>query len=316
MHTAFPKAIYNADLISAWNNALGSAVGIKGANGPISNYATYMNPGNMSEQVFKLIDLAIQYTKDMLGASDAALGDVRPENTSAIIAVQQSAAVPLELIKQNVYQFIEDNGYIWLDFMANHYGKRSVDVEIMGKREIREFDFSKLQKMKFRIKIDVGPSSFWSEITANQTLDNLLQQERITFVQYLDRVSGNIPKKQELIEDIKAQDKRQTFIYEQMARFLEQQPPEVQAQIQALPPDQQESQLMDMMMAPPEQMAQQQADQQAMAQQQQQQAMMQQEQAMAQQRDAEDRKFQQQAALKKMDIEGKVAIASMRGGGK
>lgn len=256
MHTAFPKAIYDKNTITAWSNTVGGAIGINRQPGEsITGYATYMNPGEMSNQVLTTIDKAIEYTKDMLGASDAALGDVKPDNTSAIIAVQQAASVPLESIKQNLYQFVEDIGYIWLDIMATHYGKRSIDVEVMGKRVIKEFDFAKLKKMKFRIKIDVGPSSYWSQITAIQTLDNLLQAERISFTQYLERLpSGLIPQKQELIEEIKQQDTKQQFIYEQMARFMEQLPPEVQAMIQQMPPEEQEGHLMEMMMMPPEQL--------------------------------------------------------------
>lgn len=253
MHSAFPKAVYNKTFLKGWNNAIGSAIGIDAGNLPLNQVATYLDPGRMDGQVLEVIDLAIKYTKDTLGATDAALGNVKPDNTSAIIAVQQASAIPLENIKQNLYQFIEDIGNIWLDFMANYYGKRSIDVEVLGKRQIEEFDFERLKKMQFRIKIDVGPSSYWSEITAVQTLDNLLNSDRISFMQYLDRLpSGLIPKKQELIEDIKSNDMKQQFIFEQMARFLETQPPEVQQEIMNLPPDQQEQRLMKMMMQPQE----------------------------------------------------------------
>lgn len=255
MHTAFPKVIYNQNVIGGWNNQIGAAIGVESSE-DVTKSATYLNPGQMSNQVMELIDNAIQYTKDMLGASNSLLGDVNPENASgrSIIAVQQASQVPLENIKQNLYQYIEDIGYIWLDFMANYYGTRSIDVEVMGKRQIKEFDFSKLQNMQFRIKIDVGPSSYWSELTAIETLDNLLNAERITFTQYLDRLpSGIIPQKQELIEEIKAQDTKQQFIYEQMARFMESLPPEYQQIIQSMPPEEQEAYLMEVMMLPPEQ---------------------------------------------------------------
>jgi hypothetical protein len=261
MHTAFPKAIYNKSMISGWNNAIGAAIGVDNIGGePIKNAAGYLDTGNMSDQVFKLIEMAIQQTKDMLGASDSLLGDINPEQASgrSIIAVQQASAIPLENIKQNLYQYVEDIGYIWLDFMANYYGKRSVDVEVMGKREIKEFDFSKLKDMKLRIKVDVGPSSYWSELSAMETLDNLLEADRITFAQYLDRIpSGMITQKQELIEEIKAQDKQQQFVYEQMARFMEQLPPELQQTFREMEPSEQEAQLMDLMMLPPEELQQQ-----------------------------------------------------------
>lgn len=254
MHHAFPKAVYNKNFISGWNNQVGGAIGIDGDIGtPITNYAQYLPPGQISGQVFQIIDTAIQYTKDMLGASDAALGDVKPENTSAIIAVQQASAVPLESVKMSLYQFVEDIGYIWLDFMANYYGTRTVDVQVLGKRTVKEFDFEQIRKMKLRIKIDVGPSSYWSQITALQTLDNLLQSDKITFLQYLDRLpSGILPQKNELIQEIKMQNTKQQFIYEQMARFLEQLPPQIQQVIQSMPPEEQEAKLMEIMMLPRE----------------------------------------------------------------
>lgn len=257
MHTAFPKAVYNKNFITAWNNQVGASIGVDAGQGNVGDYAKYLDTGQMSEQVFKTIELAIQYTKDMLGANDSLLGDVNPEQASgrSIIAVQQAAAVPLENIKQNLYQFLEDNANIWLDFMANYYGKRSVDVEVMGKREIKEFDFDKLKDMKFRIKIDVGPSSYWSELAAMETLDNLLATEKINFLQYLDRVpSGVIPQKQELVEEIKQQDTQQQFIYEQMARFMEQLPPEIQQMVQGMEAEEQENTLMEWMMLPPEEL--------------------------------------------------------------
>jgi len=310
MHTAYPKAIYNKSYISGWDNRVGAAIGVEaGSDINIKNMAGYLDTGTFSPQVGEFIDKTISTTKDMLGATDAALGDIKPDNTSAIIAVQQSSAIPLETIKQNLYQFIEDIGYIWLDFMANYYGKRKIDVEIMGKRTIREFDFSKLKKMKFRIKIDVGPSSYWSQITAMQTLDNLLQSDKISFKQYLDRLpSGLVPQKEELIKEIEQEDVKQQFIWEQMARFIETLPPEQAQQIQSLQPEEMEAQLMEMMMQPPEE---QQQEQQQQAQQEQQ--MMQQEQAVKQEESqGKEQDFQRQMAMKEMDINGKMAIESMK----
>lgn len=252
MHTAFPKVIYNKNMITAWNNQIGAAIGIERlGNESVGNVAQYLNPGMMSGQVMQTIDLAINYTKDMLGANDNLLGDINPERASgrSIIAVQQASAVPLENIKQNMYQFLEDMGYIWLDFISNYYGTRKIDAEILGKREIVEFNFDELKDMKFRLKIEVGASSYWSELASIETLDRLLQQEAISFKQYLERIpSGLIAQKQSLLEEIKVTDTRQQFIFEQLARFMETLPPEQQQQIQQLAPEQQEQQLMDMMM--------------------------------------------------------------------
>jgi hypothetical protein len=103
--------------------------------------------------------------------------------------------------------------------------------------------------MKFRLKIEVGASSYWSELASNETLDGLLQQDRITFKQYLERIPvGLITKKQSLLEDIKNQDVKQQFIYEQLAKFVDGLPPEQQEAIKQLPPEEQEKEVMQMMM--------------------------------------------------------------------
>jgi len=73
---------------------------------------------DMSSQVMQVIDMAISLTKDVTGATDAALGDVRPDNTSAIIAVRETAAVPLKLQEHSYHQFIEDYVRICVDIMA------------------------------------------------------------------------------------------------------------------------------------------------------------------------------------------------------
>jgi len=105
--------------------------------------------------------------------------------------------------------------------------------------------------MKFRLKVEVGASSYWSELASIETLDRLLQQEAITFKQYLERIPvGLITQKESLLQDIKSQDTKQQFIYEQMAKFMETLPPEQQQQIQSLPPEEQEQQIMQMMMQP------------------------------------------------------------------
>lgn len=204
MNVAFPKAIYNQSIIQTWSNQIGQAIPVQSAE-DINKVAAYLQPGNMSSQVMNVIDAAIGYTKDLLGATDAALGNIKPDNTSAIIAVQQASFTPLETIKANLYQWVEDIGYIFLDMMIAKYGQRYIIINDKGKRSAVLFNFDELAGIKMQLKVDVGPSSFWSEISAMQTLDHLLESAKIDFVQYLERVpDGMIPKKDDLLEEIKA----------------------------------------------------------------------------------------------------------------
>ena len=55
------------------------------------------------------------------------------------------------------------------------------------------------------LKLDVGASSYYSEIASMQTLDNLLMNGHITATQYLERIpDGYIPARRALINELKA----------------------------------------------------------------------------------------------------------------
>ena len=210
MMLAFPKIMFDRTRIKKWDNRVGGAIAV---TGNIADAAKIMNPAQVSPQISQFIDSAISYTQKFLGASDVALGDTRPDNTSAIIALQRAASTPMELTKQNLLQSIENWGRICLDFMAAYYGKRPVEVRNPQTKEMDTilFDFSMLQKIAMSIKLDVGASSYWSEIANMQTLDNLLMQNKIGVVEYLERVpSGMITNKEALIEKMKQNEAAQS----------------------------------------------------------------------------------------------------------
>jgi hypothetical protein len=241
MTAAFPKAVYNADLIQTWNNEIGSAIGVRGLGQEvnISNVAGYLKPGDMSNQIVQVIELAMQYTKETIGISDASLGNIDPKNTSATIAVQKSSAIPLENPKSNLYEFIEDVGRILFDMMGTYYGNRPVVItDKDGNKQLVEYDFSEFKNMWLNIKADVGESSYWSEISALQTLDNLLASDRLDFLQYLERVPDEyIPAKQELISEIK----KKLSMANDPNNLIAQLSPEEQQAFLSAPPEQQQA---------------------------------------------------------------------------
>lgn len=222
MTTAYPKVLYDKTRVGKWDNRIGAAIGING--GDVNNVAKIMDPASISPQISQFIQLAVEETEQSLGATSVALGDTRPDNTSAIIALQRAAATPSEITKQNLYQSIEDLYRIYIEFMGEYYGKRFVDMEppqevrdamqFVGKQppaEVpMEYDFQALKQMPMAMKLDVGASSYYSEIASIQTLDNLLQLNRITTVQYLERIpDGYIPSRRELIAELKQQEQAQ-----------------------------------------------------------------------------------------------------------
>lgn len=297
MRTAFPKAVYNADLLDQWDDAVGSAIGISGAdlNTPLANVATYLQPGNMSAQIMQVLEVAMQYTKEMLGASDGALGNVDPKNTSAIIAVSKAAAVPLENPKSNMYEWVEDIGHIVFDIVGTHYGPRPVLQEapvidpMTGQptgqthMQLMDYDFSQFKDLWMDVRANVGESSYWSEIAVSQTLDNLLAQGHIDIIQYLERQPADmIPQKEELIADLQQRMQEQAVMAQQQQQMMADQEQQTQA------------------MTAQEQMAASQAA----------------DQAAHHNHSAAQQKFQHAEALKHLDIAGKLAVAQAAKHGK
>jgi hypothetical protein len=241
MMTAFPKAVYNADLIDVWDNEIGSAIGVSGmdTSANIRNIAGYLEPGNMSNQIIQTIELAMQYTKETMGISDVAMGAIEnPKNTSAIIAVQKSSAIPLENPKANLYEWIEDIGRILFDMMGAYYGERPLVVDIKGQKQLVTYDFKQFKQQWLNVRADVGESSYWSEIASLQTLDSLLDREKIEFIDYLERVPDEyIPQKQELISKIKDQMAQQEQMAADPQMAIAQLTPEEQQKFYAAPPE-------------------------------------------------------------------------------
>ncbi|MBR4288121.1 MAG: hypothetical protein IKT50_01640, partial [Clostridia bacterium] len=199
MDVSFSKVIYNANLIDEWTGEIGEAVAV---NGPVETAALRMDPGAMQGGFLDVINMTISTTKELMGATDAALGNVTPDNTSAIIALQQSSAVPLEMQKKALFAAVERLGMIWLDFILHYYDPSRVMMfrekgELLG----GVIPTEEMENILFSCTAQAGASSQWSEMVQVATLDKLLSTGTIRFSQYLERLpDGYIGKKEELLE--------------------------------------------------------------------------------------------------------------------
>ena len=229
---SFPKTIYNADLISQWNNEVGVALGVRNLQPgqDLRSVATVLQPSDMSNQIVMCIDKCMAYTKECLGATDAQMGNLALENTSALMVLQSSSEAPLENPRQGMLEWHEDIAKILLDMMGTYYGQRPIVRErefteliegpdgipqidpMTGQmatktvvhRVIEDFDFSQFKHLWFNIKVNAGATTQYSEIAMVQTLDNLRREGTLEIVQYLERIPDKlIPRKQELIDEIK-----------------------------------------------------------------------------------------------------------------
>lgn len=207
---AFPKVVYDLHKFGkdGWNNRVGEAIGIMGD--PSQAAINVLRGGDVSPQVMEVIQTCITLTKDCIGATDAALGNVRAENAaaSAIIATQQASAAPLELQHRAFFDFVEQAVRIILDLMGTYYGTRRVMTEqgqqAFDAQEVETVDYSVINHMIQKIEVSIGSSAYWSELMQMQTMDNLLRTGLIQdAVLYLESIPDKwLPNKQKIIDGV------------------------------------------------------------------------------------------------------------------
>ena len=200
---AFPKIIYNSQLLpEGWKGGAGAAVAVSG-NPQEAIFANFQ-PAPTNGVAQALIDSTITQTKDLMGASAAALGNVKPDNTSAIIATQKAAAMPLDIQRMDFYNFIENTIRVFIDMMAAYYGVREFKYGDASAEVIGTYDYSQLRGLNMHLNIDIGQGSYWAELTQISTLDALMANHIIPdAVTYLEAVpDGYIKNKQKIIDRI------------------------------------------------------------------------------------------------------------------
>lgn len=240
-NNAFPRTVYDSNKISHMTNDLSKAIAVPDMELAGKLMDSLRSP-DFSNQVLTLADQTISYTKDTLGASDAALGNVsNPDNTSAIIAVQQASAVPLEIQRLAYYDFIEDIVRCIIDVMATDYGKRKVKITEQEAEDLGAYqqvlvnpmtgetaqqlmttidiDFDQLKYMNYSLDVSIGQSTYWNETTQIQTMDNLFSKGIITDpVIYLEGIPDKyVPNKAKIIEAIKEAQQQQEMLAQMQA---------------------------------------------------------------------------------------------------
>ncbi len=202
--TAFSKIVYDKTLIPEWTNEVGEAIGVRGG-GDVRSAASVIGTGQLQSGFLEVIAMTLSHTKEMMGATDAALGEVEPDNTSAILALQEASAIPLETLRQNLYACIEDLALIWADMLLTYYPEDRLVIyrDENGEEKAEKLpELSVMREALLSARVDVGAGNRYSQIASLNTLDRLLSGGYITVSQYIKRLpEGIIADKEELLQN-------------------------------------------------------------------------------------------------------------------
>ncbi|WP_211749920.1 hypothetical protein [Paenibacillus sp. Marseille-Q4541] len=252
--TGWPKLVYKSNAIDPWKVTNAPGEMIEDRSPPAQGDGVkYLTPGTVNAQAANLVEAILGYTRQMTGADEAATGSAPSAdlNATAIMLLQKAAAIPIESIKRRFYRLIEDIGRIWEDFWKVKY---NIDRQVMLKDEDGEtypemFQGTKYQGVEMNLKIDVGPSSTYSESLMLSSLDRALDRGDIDYEQYLKYAPRTVvPFRDRLMKEIE----QKKGIISTIEQVIEMMDPQMRMEFDQLPPEQQLMMLQSMIAPQPE----------------------------------------------------------------
>ncbi len=200
-----PLMVVNGDTVTAdVTNDPGQIIKVFGSNEDVKGAVNYVSPPDALQSFGANIDSLIENTLTQSGANEAALGDTAPDNATAIMRLQTAAALPLTLIKNRFYSFVEQVSRIWADFWITQYGHRRIRIEDENGVWYMNFDAERYSALYLNARVDVGADSVYSTGETVNMLNTLIDKGIITKRQYLKRLpKGIVADVEGLLEELK-----------------------------------------------------------------------------------------------------------------
>ena len=198
--TAFSKIVYDKSKIPEWSNEVGEAIAAYGG-GNIADSVSVIGVGKMQNGYMELIESSVNLTKELMGATESALGNLEADNTSAILALQETSRIPLANIRSAYYQCVSDLANIWADMMCAYYpSERLIPCYTKEGIKARNVEFSILKNDILCAEVEISEISRFTAASAQSILDKLFNGGHIGLSEYIKRLpSGAIPDKDDLI---------------------------------------------------------------------------------------------------------------------
>ena len=201
--TAFSKVIYDKTKIPEWSNEVGEAIAAVGG-GNIADAVSVVGVGEMQDGYLELIKNAISNTKEMNGATETALGNVTPTNTSAIIAMQNAAKIPLIQVRTAFCRCIEELAAIWAEMILCYYPtERQIPYYDNGVMYAANANLGVLKNALICSHVEVGTVERSSSLSTIGILDKMLSGGHIDAKTYVEMLpEGALQNRSKLIEGI------------------------------------------------------------------------------------------------------------------
>ena len=201
--TAFSKIIYDKSRIPEWSNEVGQAIAAMGG-GNVSDAVSVVGVGKMQEGYLELIANVIETTKDIMGATEAALGDAPANNTSAILTLQEASKLSLQQVASDFCRCIGELATIWADMLCTYCPpERLLVTEADGVKTAERINYGLLKEELLRANVEVANVSTYTPAATVSVLDKLLERGDLDVTQYLELLPpGTVENRESMLRSI------------------------------------------------------------------------------------------------------------------
>ncbi len=201
--TAFSKIVYDQSRIPEWSNEVGEAIAAMGG-GTVSDAVAVIGVGKMQDGYLELLENVIENTKAMMGATEAALGDERANNTSAILVLQEASLLSLTQVSSNFCRCIGELATIWADMLCTYCPTdRLLPIETDDGIRASRINHSLLKKELLRASVEIGTGTAYTPASTVTLLDKLLDRGDLNIREYLELLPpGCISNRERLLQTI------------------------------------------------------------------------------------------------------------------
>lgn len=193
--TAYSRLIYAGDRIANPKalTEVGSAIEVEGGSiSSVKDAVNYLTPSPMAPDAKALSEELLITTRQLAGAGDASLGNIDPTKASgtAIIAVRDQAAIPLNEQTAAFKRLVEDIAHIWYRqwIVYNPDGFRLPNGDTVSAGE--------LNILEPQIRVDVSSTNPFSKYAREQSLSQLFSMGHLSLEEYVSALDddSSVPK--------------------------------------------------------------------------------------------------------------------------
>jgi len=206
--TAYPRIVYDANSLTNPEELMKVGTPLEMSSGGVQSVRQvidYLEPAQANGVPKSFVDSLIEYTQELSGSGETAMGNINPTRVaaSAIIAIRDQAALPLNEQVAKMKTFVEDFARLAVEIWSV-YNPNGIDVpmkvldpltneEVTVLERISKADWDEIRPV---VRIDTSQDSPWTKEAEQNWLDGVLDKQLITFEEYVEAASDNgiIPK--------------------------------------------------------------------------------------------------------------------------